>query len=78
MQETRVWSLVWEDPLCGGATKSIRHNYLALALEAMLCTQQEKPPPGEAHTLQLESSLHSLQEKSLHSNKDPSEPKRNK
>ena len=27
-----VWSLVWEDPVHGGATKPVRHNYWACAL----------------------------------------------
>ena len=27
MQGTRVHSLVWEDPTCHGATKSVHHNY---------------------------------------------------
>ena len=33
MQGTWVWALVWEDPTCRGATKSVRHNYWACALE---------------------------------------------
>ena len=33
MQETRVWALVREDPTCRGATKPVRHNYWACALE---------------------------------------------
>ena len=33
MQETRVWALVWEDPTCRRATKPVRHNYWACALE---------------------------------------------
>ena len=35
MQGTRVQVLVWEDPTCSGATKPVRHNYLACALEPM-------------------------------------------
>ena len=27
MQGTRVRSLVWEDPICHGAAKPVRHNY---------------------------------------------------
>ena len=46
MQETQIWSLVWEDPTCGGATKPVHHNYWTCALE-----------PGShdswAHVLQL-------------------------
>ena len=33
VQGTRVWSLVREDPTCRGATKPVRHNYWACALE---------------------------------------------
>ena len=35
MQETRVQALVREDPTCRGATKPVRHNYWACALEPM-------------------------------------------
>ena len=34
MQETRVWSLVWEDPTGCGVIKSVHHNYWACALES--------------------------------------------
>ena len=33
MQATRVRALLWEDPTCCGATKPVRHNYWACALE---------------------------------------------
>ena len=33
MQGTRVWSLVWEDPTCLGATRPLSHNYWACGLE---------------------------------------------
>ena len=33
MQGTWVLSLVWEDPTCRGASKPVRHNYWAYALE---------------------------------------------
>ena len=33
MQGTRVWALVREDPTRRGATKPVRHNYWAWALE---------------------------------------------
>ena len=55
MQETRVQSLVQEDPTCRAATKPVYHSYWARA------PQQEKPPQWEACGLQLESSPHSLQ-----------------
>ena len=45
MQETRIWSLAWEDP-----TKPVSHSYWACA------PQQEKPLLWEAHALPLEKS----------------------
>ena len=33
MQGTRVWALLREDPTCRRATKPVRHNYWACALE---------------------------------------------
>ena len=33
MQRTRVRALVQEDPTCRGATKPVRHNYWACALD---------------------------------------------
>ena len=33
VQQTRVQSLVWEDPTCCGATKPVSDNYWACALE---------------------------------------------
>ena len=55
MQGTRVRSLGREDPTCRGATKPVRHNYWACALELAShncwahvpraqALQQEKPP----------------------------------
>ena len=35
MQGTQVRSLVWEDPICRGATKPVHHYYWACALEPM-------------------------------------------
>ena len=35
MQGTQVRALVREDPTCRGATKPVRHNYWACALELM-------------------------------------------
>ena len=32
MQETGLWSLIWEDPTGHGASKSTRHNYWGCAL----------------------------------------------
>ena len=56
---TRVWALVREDPTCHGATKPVRHNYWAYALEPRATTTEsaclepmlrnkEKPPQWEA------------------------------
>ena len=33
MQGTQLWALVREDPTCHGATKPMRHNYWACALD---------------------------------------------
>ena len=37
MQETQVWSLVWEDPTCQGANKPMCHSYWACSLEPGNC-----------------------------------------
>ena len=42
MQGTRVRVLVWEDPTCRGATRSVSHNYWACASGAC-APQQERP-----------------------------------
>ena len=79
MQETRVWSLIWEDPTCQRATKPMCHNYWACALEPGSCTdwahvpqllrpacpqlQQEKSLQWEACVPELERSLHSPEPK---------------
>ena len=63
MQGSRVRSLVREDPTCRGATKLMRHNYWACAVEpashnywarapTTRAPQQEKPPQWEARTPQ--------------------------
>ena len=44
MQETWIWSLVWEDPRCHRATKPIRHNYRACALEPGNSTAEARVP----------------------------------
>ena len=81
MQETRVPSLVWEDPTCHRATKPMHHDYWACfrARQPQLlkpfcprahAPQQEKPQKWEIFSLKLE--------KSLDSSKDPAELKINK
>ena len=88
MQETRVWSLVWEDPTCCGATKPVHHNYWACALEPGNCSywaqvpQLLKPACPRACTLQQKKPPHweactTQLEKSLHNNQDPAQPKIN-
>ena len=63
MQGFRVPALVQEDPTCRGATKPMRHNYWACALEPANhnywahvprahAPQQEKPPQWEARAPQ--------------------------
>ena len=63
MQGTRVQSVVREDPTCHGATKPVRHNYWACALEPVShsywvheprarALQQEKPLQWEARAPQ--------------------------
>ena len=69
MQETWVWSLIWEDLTCHGAIKPVHHNHWACALELAVTTIEACAP-------QLESSPHYPQlEKSLGSNEDPAQPK---
>ena len=50
MQETRVRSLVQEDPTCRGETKPMRHNYWACALEPGNCNcwaHTQQPPKAK-------------------------------
>ena len=73
MQSTQVWSLVWEDPTCRGATKPVCHNYWAHMPQLLkpagpkaCAPQQEKPPQQEACAPQLESSPHLPQLEKAH------------
>ena len=52
MRETRVCSLIWEDPTCHGAFKPMWHNYLVCALEPRSCNCW-------AHVPQLLKPMHS-------------------
>ena len=63
MQGARVRALVWEDPMCHGAAKPLRHNYWAYVQEPAShnywahvprahALQKEKPPLWEAHAPQ--------------------------
>ena len=53
MQGTQVRALVWEDPTCHGATKPVRHNYWACALEPEATTTEPTCHNYWAHVLQL-------------------------
>ena len=59
MQGTWVRSLVWQDPTCCGATKTVSHNYWASALEPAShsywghAPQLLKPALPKAHMPQL-------------------------
>ena len=67
MQGTRVRALVREDPTCRGATKPVRHNYWACALEPMSHNYW-------AHVLQLLKPAHLepvLRNKRSHRNEKP-------
>ena len=48
MQGTQVQSLVWEDPTCLGATKPLRHNYWACALEPVSHNYWARAPRARA------------------------------
>ena len=48
MQWTWVWSLVWEDPTCCGATKPVHHSYWACALEPRRCNYWARTPRAHA------------------------------
>ena len=62
-QRTPVQSLVWKDPPCHGATKSVCHNFWACALQPTSCNcrvhvlQPLKPKLPGAHSLQQEKPL---------------------
>ena len=67
MQGTRVQALVWEDPTCLGATKPVRQNYWACALEPVSHNYW-------AHMLQLLKPTHLepvLRDKRRHRNEKP-------
>ena len=89
-QETRVWSLIQEDPTCHGAAKSVCHNCWACAVDSGTAStaaahpragalQQEKPPQWEARALEQSSPFSQQLEKSPHrGEEDPAESKINK
>ena len=77
MQGTRVRALVREDPTCHGATKPVRHNYWAYALEPMSHNFWARVPQL-LKPVCLEPVLRNKRshrnEKPAHSNKDPTQP----
>ena len=42
MQETQVWSLIWEDSMSQGAAKPVHHSYWACALEPKIWTTEAR------------------------------------
>ena len=87
IQERQIWPLIREDLTGWRATKPVRHNYWTCALEprshscwsqnalARACALQEESSHNENSTV-MKSSPNSLKpEKSLSSNKDPTQPK---
>ena len=80
MQGTRVRALVWEDLTCRGATKPVRHNYWACALEPMshnywarvpqllsLCSRAQGPQLLSLHSRAQEPQLLSLRSRACES-----------
>ena len=63
MQESWVWSLIWDDSTCHGATKPVCYNYWACAVDPGNCNywvhvpQLLKPKCPGAHALQTERPL---------------------
>ena len=86
MQETQVWSMTQEDPMCQGATKPVGHNRLTCALEPGSrkywsphalepVLSNKRSYHNEKPALKLESGPQSPQlEKGLHSSEDPTQP----
>ena len=81
MQGTRVPALVREDPTCRGATKPVRHNYRACALEPASHNYWAHVP-RLLKPVCLEPVLHNKRshrnEKPAHCSEDPMQPKINK
>ena len=88
MQETRVWSLIWEDPTFLRATGPM-YNYWACALKPrslnygslsprVHALQQEKPLQREVHLPQLESIPCLPQLEKSSNNEDPAQPTKKK
>ena len=72
--ETWVWLLIWEDPICHGATKPLCHKYWACALEFQgattkahapysPCSTREAPAVGSTPVTREQPPLATTQEK---------------
>ena len=68
MQGTRVRTLVREDPTCCGATKPVRHNYWACALEPVSHNYWTHMPQLLEPVLRNKRSHHN--EKPVHLNEE--------
>ena len=72
MQETQIWSLVWENPTFCGATKPVYHHYQACVLGPRNRNSSPYATTTEAHmprpcALQLEKAHTAM--KTQHSQK---------
>ena len=77
VQGTWVQSLVWEDPTCCRATKSVNPNYWAWTLEP--CSTTREVTPRRSCTLWWRVALaRSNWRKPSHSNEDSAQPEEKK
>ena len=58
IQGTRVQSLVWEDPTCGGAAKPIRHNSWSLHTKSLCSAAREATAVRSLGTAMKSSPTH--------------------
>ena len=81
MQGTWVRALAREDPTCRGATKPLRHNYWAWALEPVSHNYWAHKPqllkPARLEPMPRNKRSHD-NEKPAHRKEDPTQPKINK
>ena len=80
-EETRVWSLVWEDPTCQGGTKPMHGNHWAWqpqrwkpTLEPVLCNKRSHCNEKPEHPTREQPPLATAKQ-SPHSKEDPRQPK---
>ena len=60
MQGTWVWSLVWEDSTCLGATKPVSHNYWAHEPQLLKPVHPRARAPQQEKSLQREAPMPQL------------------